>query len=333
MKKGLRMMVVSVIVVGLLLGSVGSALAQESPKTLNVFGKVIAKDQANSSEGFIELKTKQGNIEVKVTADTQYKNGSFSDIVVGKKVALVAEEVNGILVARKVLIVPSEPTYKHLVGVVTSVSGTTVNVADEQGDTFAFNAKPITAVRAIKVEPGQRVIAVVPKDLRAMKVMAVRISSAKTNAKAKAGEETESKEAKAGSRAESRIEATERVICVNASPELVKNVCMEMPPQLRREVFIDLPPDKIKEIWMNLLPELAKEIWMNLPPELVKEIWLNLPPEIKKIWIDLPPQLAIREVFIDLPPEQLKQIWVNMPPKLAKEIWVNLPPQLAKKVW
>ena len=277
MKKGLRMMIASVIVIGLLLGSMGSALAQESPKALNIFGKVIAKDQANSSEGFVELKTEQGNIKVKVTEDTQYKNGSFSDIVVGNKVALVAEKVNGILIAKEILIVPSEPTYKHLVGVVTSVSGTTVNVADKQGDTFAFNAQPITAVRAIKVEPGQRVIAVVSKDLRAMKLMAVRISSAKTNAKAKAG-----------SGAESRTEATERVICVNASPELVKKVCIEMPPQLRRGVFIDLPPEKVKEIWMNL------------PPELAKEIWLNLPPEIKKIWIDLPPQLAVREVFIRL---------------------------------
>ena len=219
MKKRLRIMIGSVLVVGLMLGSVGGALAQEPPKALNIFGKVIARDQANSSEDFVELKAEQGNIKVKFTVDTQYKNGIFSDIVVGKKVALVAEKVKGVLIAKKVLIVPSEPTYKHLIGVVTSVSGTTVNVADKQGDTFAFNAQPITAVRAIRVEPGQRVIAVVLKDLRAMKLMAVRINSAKTTAKAKAG-----------SGAESRTETTERVICVNASPKLVKKVCIEMPP-------------------------------------------------------------------------------------------------------
>jgi hypothetical protein len=83
---------------------------------------------------------------VKVTADTQYKNGSFSDMAAGNKVALVADKVNGVFIAKKVLIVSSKPIYKHLVGVVTSVSGTTVNVADKQGDTFAFNAQPITAV-------------------------------------------------------------------------------------------------------------------------------------------------------------------------------------------
>lgn len=318
--KGLRTMIVSALVIALMLSSVGSALAAGPPKnTTNIFGKVIAVERVSSTDGFIDLEAKSDEI-VKIKADknTQYKNGSFIDITVGKRLAVVTDEIKGTLIAKQILIEPTEPTYKHLVGVVTSVSGTTVNVGDKQGNTFAFDAKPMLVAPAIKIdkiEPGQRVTAVVHKDLRLMKRMSVRIAPAGTE------------------EAEASTETTGRVTFVEVSPELVKEICIEAPPQLRREVFIDLPPEQVKEIWMNMPPELAREIWLNLPPELAKEIWLSLPEKVKEIWIDLPPQLATEEVWLDINSEQLKQIWLEMPPQLAKEIWMNLPPQLAKEVW
>ena len=322
--KGLRTMIVLALAVGLMLTSVGSPLAQESTNTTaNVFGEVIAKDQRNSNEAFIEFETKQGNVMVQLAANTQYKNANLEDVVAGKKVALIAEEVNSALVAKNVLVVPTEPRYKHLVGVVTSVFETTVNVGDEQGDIFAFNAQPIAATESIKAKPGQRVTAVIPKDLKAMKVIAVRI----TPAEAKTSHPASSTASQTSS------ETTGRVTCVSISPELVKTVCVEMPPQLSREVFIELPPEKLKEIWVNIPPELAKEIWLNLPPELAKEIWLSLPPEIKEIWIDLPPELAIEEIWLDINSQQLKQIWLNIPPELAKKIWLHLPTKDVKQIW
>ncbi len=315
MKRALRIMMGSMLVVGLIVSSVGSAFAQEPPtNTANVFGVVIAKDQVNSNEASLELKTNRGNVKVRIVADAQYKNGSFQDMVVGKKVALVADAVNGIFTAKNVLIVPDEPTYKHLVGIITSVSGTTINVVDKEGDTFAFNAQPVIAAPATEVKPGQHVTVVVPKDLTTMKFMAVRIGSA------------------AGEEARASTEITSRVICMNVSPELVKKVCVEMPPELSQRAFINMPPERIKQIWLNLPPELAKEIWLNLPPELVKKIWLSLPPElVKKIWVDIPPELATKEIWLDI--ERLKQVWLTMPPQLSKQIYLNLPPELAEEVY
>jgi len=179
--KGLRTVIASALAIGLMLSSVGGVFAEEPTKT-NIFGKVIAKDQASLSEGFVEIKTKQGEIiRMKVTADTQYNSGSFQDIATEKRVALVADEADGVLVAEKLLLVPEEPINKHLVGVVKSVSGNTASVSNEEGgEIFAFNIEPIVAVSNVNVEPGQLVTAVVAKDLRATKVMAVCVASTAT---------------------------------------------------------------------------------------------------------------------------------------------------------
>jgi hypothetical protein len=329
--KILQTVILSALAVGLMLSSTGSALAVEPPETnTNIFGEVVAIGQllkkVDSNEGFIDLKTSEGNIRVRVTADTQYRNGSFVDIAAGRRLALVANEVDGTLTATQLLIVPSEPSYKHLVGTITSVSGTRVNASDRQNNSFAFEVQPTIAID--KIEPGQSVTAVVHKDPRLMKLMAIRVVS-------KGGKSKESGE-NTNTGTETTSTATTvtagKVSFVEASPELIKEVYMEMPPQLSREVFID-KPELAEEVWLNMPPELAKEIWMDLPPELAKEIWLELPQKIKEIWIDLPMELATEEIWLDINSEELKQIWMEMPPQLAKEIWMNLPPQLAKEVW
>ena len=65
----------------------------------------------NSSEGIIKVETKQRPIKINLTADTQYKSGSFIDVSTGKKVAVVASETDGTLIATKVMVIPSEPSY------------------------------------------------------------------------------------------------------------------------------------------------------------------------------------------------------------------------------
>ena len=358
--KGLRTMIASAVVIGLMLSSVGTALAEEPTETTAIFGKVIAKDQASSTEGLVEVKTKHGNVQIKLDAATQYKRGSLTDVSTGKKVALVASKANGTYIAKKVLVVPSEPTYLHLVGVVTSASETTatVSVSDKQGAgkaTFTIATQPISAAPTpTPVEPGQYVTAVVSKDLRAMKYMTVRVTSAAGKAEVPPTEVPPSKYTEVPqptkvapskvapvkvvppTEAETREMSTAyaKVTCVQMSPELVKEVCVATPSEVSRGTLMDMPSEKVKEVWINVPPELAKEVWLDTPPELAKKIWLRLSPEfVKNIWIDCPPELATEETWLDINSSQLKQIWIDMPPQLAKEIYLDLPPELAKEVW
>ena len=118
-----------------MLSNMGTTFA-ESPteNTANIFGEVKIKDVASSSEGIIEIETKQGPIKINLTADTQYKSGSFIDVSIGKKIAVVASEADGTLVATKVMIIASEPSYKQLVGVITSTSRTTSTVSTKNNE-------------------------------------------------------------------------------------------------------------------------------------------------------------------------------------------------------
>jgi len=335
--KGLRTMIASALIVGLMLSSVGTALAEEPTKTTAVFGEVVAKDQTGSNTGFVELKTKQGNIKVKLAVDTQYRSGNFADVSTGKKVALVANKADGTLTATKMLIVPSRPTYKHLAGIVTSASETTATVRidgkeDGSNATFTIAIQPTAVAPAMKIKPGQHITAVISQDLRATKVKAIQVALANTNTDTKAEAVPGAAGPITSTGNKPRVKVVRSVTCVELSPELVKEVCVAT-PQLSREIFVDMPSEQIKAVWKNTPPELAKEIWLNMPPGLAKKIWLNSPPQVKKTWISLPPELAAEEVWLDINSEQLKQIWLNMPPQLAKEIWLNLSPELAKEVW
>jgi hypothetical protein len=311
----LRTIILSALVAGLMLGNTGSVLAAEPPETnVNIFGEVVAIEQVikgvDSNEAFIDLKTNEGNIRVKVTANTQYKNGSFTDIAVGKRLALVASEADGVLTAEQLLIIPSEPRYEHLVGTITSVSGTMVNASSKQDDSFTFEVQPDISLD--KIEPGQLVTAVVSNDPGLTELMAVRVVSK--------DEKPEEAETEATSSAAATI--TEKTGPVEATP-----------PAPVKEIWLDLPSEQIKEVWVDPAPEQLKEIWMELPPEQLKEIWMELPPEqLKQIWMNLPPELA-KQIWMNLPPELAKQIWMNLPPELAKQIWMNLPPELAKQIW
>ena len=128
--KKLQSIIALALVAGLMLNSIGTAFA-ESPTetTVNIFGEVKIKDVGSSSEGIIEVETKQGPIKINLTADTQYKSSSFIDVSTGKKVAAVASETDGTLIATKVMVIPSEPSYTHFVSVITSTSGTTATLS------------------------------------------------------------------------------------------------------------------------------------------------------------------------------------------------------------
>ena len=362
--EGLRAMIASAVVIGLMLSSVGTALAEEPTETTaNVFGKVIAKDQASSTEGFVELSTKQGNVKVKVATNTQHKNGAFGDIVVGSRVALVADRADGVLVARKVLVVPSEPTYLHLVGVVTSASETTatVSISDKQGAgkaTFTIAPQPTSAAPTpVPAVPGQYVTAVVSKDLRAMKFMIVRVApitgqaevpprevpqpTEVTPAKVEPTEATPikvgpTKVAPATGKAEvPPTEATPSVTSAKAETStraIAKVTCIEMSPELVKQVCIATPSEVSRGTFMDMPPDRVMEVWKNVPPELAKEIWMSLPPVLaRERWMNLPPET--KKIWIDLPPElAAEEIWLDINSEQLKQIWLNMPPQLAKEI-
>ncbi len=112
----------------------------------------------------ITLDTKQGTVVLMVDAKTQYwnppkKDATLADVKAGDRVAVLAEKTDSTLVAKRVLIIPSEPVHQHIKGVVTKVSGTEITIQYDDktvvGDTSPGVAK--------KIEVGEMVTATVIK--------------------------------------------------------------------------------------------------------------------------------------------------------------------------
>ena len=296
----LKTIIFSALVATLMLSNTGSVLAAEPSETsANIFGEVVAIEQvikqADSSEAFIDLKTDEGLIRFRVTAATQYRNGSFADLAAGKRLALVAREADGTLVAEQLLIIPVAPRYEHLVGTVTSVAENRINASDRQNKGFAFEVQPNVSLD--EVEPGQCVTAVIDKAPILTKLMAVRVVTKEGEYKETGSQATSSDipttTEKAGPE-EANPPASVREVWLDLPSEQIKEVWIDLPPEQPEEVRADTSPEQTKGIQIDPAPELAKEIWMNLPPEIAKQVWMNLPPEIaKEIYIEMPAPEAI----------------------------------------
>ena len=369
--KGLQTMIASAVVIGLMLSSVGTALAEEPTSTANIFGEIVAKDQASSTEGFVEVKTKQGNIQIKLDASTQYKSGSLTDVSTGKKVALVASKANGTYIAKKVLVVPSEPTYLHLVGVVTSASETTatVSISDKQDASkaaFTIATQPSSAAPTpTPIEPGQYVTAVVSKDLRAMKHMTVRVTSASGKAGVPPTEVPQPTEVAPVEAAPTRVGPATGKAEVPPT-EVPPNKYTELPsskteaPQPTKVAPVKVAPVEVvaptavapsaeaptgasttatstraiaRVTCIEMSPELVKQVWIVTPSEVSRRTFMNMPSDrVMEVWKNVPPELA-KEIWISLPPELASERWMNLPPE-TKNIWIDLPPELeTKEMW
>jgi len=117
----------------------GAALAQEEGELKGIFGKVVEVKVPEGGPATLSLKTRQGPIDVLITSETLIKlpprkEASLSDIAAGARVAVLAQEREGTLVARRVLVVPPKPVHRHIRGVITGIKGNTVTVTTAKGE-------------------------------------------------------------------------------------------------------------------------------------------------------------------------------------------------------
>lgn len=100
-----------------------------------LMGEVTAKDGVS-----ITIKTNKGAIEVVVvTSNTVYSKpgqaaASLADVVVGARIAVLAQKVGEVLTASQVIIMPPPPPAPfHVQGTVTTVAGSTITITDKDG--------------------------------------------------------------------------------------------------------------------------------------------------------------------------------------------------------
>lgn len=119
--------------------TVGAAFAdgaaQQSSMKQGYFGNVTGK-----SESSFSVNTRANSVlELAVAEDTQFRvpgmsKASFDDLLVGSRVAVLAEGQDDALTAVKVMLVPGEPQREHRVLTVVEASGNTVVAQDQQGN-------------------------------------------------------------------------------------------------------------------------------------------------------------------------------------------------------
>ena len=127
------------LVVGGVLTS--ASVAAEPPREEDYFGTVISVEPdvlVISAEGTI--------LEIPITEDTEVRlplkrDASLSDLSKGDLVAISLEELDGVLVAEKIFLIPSKTRVRHVPGVVASVSDTSITIQPPEG------AGPITFSR------------------------------------------------------------------------------------------------------------------------------------------------------------------------------------------
>ena len=88
----------------------------------------------------LSVQTREGMQLLTINGSAGIESGSsaIDQLKVGDKVAVWAQNVNGQIVVRKVVIVPQSPGRTHYVGLVTNVSAGKIDVVGQQGETTSF---------------------------------------------------------------------------------------------------------------------------------------------------------------------------------------------------
>ena len=89
----------------------------------------------------LTLTTKQGVVTFTVDNNTQFwkppqKGATLADIKVGDRAAVLAVKQDSILLAKRVLVIPSKPVRTQVTGTVSKVEGNTITLIDKDGNTF-----------------------------------------------------------------------------------------------------------------------------------------------------------------------------------------------------
>ena len=126
-----------------------AAVSAQSPQERDFFGTVV------SAEGdLLIITTDDGINEIPTSNDTRVqlplkRNATLMDLVEGDFVAVSLEEVDGVLVADKIFLIPGKTQYRHVPGEVMEVSDTqiTLQPPGAGAEPIIFSWGPNTKVR------------------------------------------------------------------------------------------------------------------------------------------------------------------------------------------
>lgn len=187
MKKIVMVLTALALACGLMLGTMGSAMASttQNGEGRGLFGTVVGVDISDDGTGVITLSNVKPlsatenatTVEIKVTDNTVYHIPTVtiapkwqtwqqltdnSQVLVegAKRVAILLAEPAADRIAQKIMIVPAKGLYcyRHKLGVVAKVEGDTATITNKKGEEIA-----VTLGEGVEVEVGQVVILVTDK--------------------------------------------------------------------------------------------------------------------------------------------------------------------------
>ena len=93
----------------------------EEREVKDLFGTVVSVTVLPDGQGVLVIKTKDGIVDVPTDSETEFelprnRDAGIDDLVVGDLVAVSLEEEDGVLVADKVVLVPSKTRHRHIPG-------------------------------------------------------------------------------------------------------------------------------------------------------------------------------------------------------------------------
>ena len=139
----LKTMVVLTLVVGLLLGGVLPAQADNSqPPWAPGRGQVIRGEVTDVGTDEIEVAGETIIVDetTKIRVPTLGKEASLGDIEEGMQVVVLAYEKDEELYARHIVAIPGRPQFRHHVGEVTAYDeGVSITIEDKWGNTITFD--------------------------------------------------------------------------------------------------------------------------------------------------------------------------------------------------
>ncbi len=115
-----------------------SAAANSSALNAQRVG-VVGVLQAVGSNS-LSLQTREGMqlLTINGTAGIDSGSSAIDKLKVGDKIAVWAQNINGQIVVRKVVVVPQSPERTHYVGLIANVTADHIDVVGQQGETTSF---------------------------------------------------------------------------------------------------------------------------------------------------------------------------------------------------
>ena len=119
-------------------GAAQSSAAEASSAVESRVGLVGVLQTVGSDS--LSLQTREGMLLMSINGLAGIENGSSAvdRLQPGDKVAVWAQNVNGQIVARQIVVVPQSPQRMHYLGLVANVAPDRIDVVGQQGETTSF---------------------------------------------------------------------------------------------------------------------------------------------------------------------------------------------------